>query len=193
MNAPEAQSSTVRLFVAIDPPEAVCRALAALPVNLRGVAWTPPHQLHLTLRFIGETPADRRESIERALAPIRVEPFILPVEGGGAFPPKRAPRILWVGIGNGHPRLFQLRQRIDDALLGCGLDLDVRTFHPHFTLGRCGNGCAPAAVARFVRGLEGLAGPPFRVEGFTLYRSELRPGGAVHTPLLRVALDAATC
>lgn len=164
--------------------------LAALPLPLRGVAWTPPHQYHLTLRFIGEVAAEQREPIERALAAIRVESFILPLEGAGTFPPGRPARVIWAGIGRGHPRLFQLRQRVDDALLGCGLDLDVRVFHLHFTLGRGGPEASAPEMKRFVGELETLAGPSFQAETFTLYRSELGAGGAVHTPLLRVPLTA---
>lgn len=184
--------ASVRLFVAIDPPAPVREALAELPRQLRGVSWTPPHQYHLTLRFLGEVAAERREAIERALAAVRVETFILPVAGTGAFPPRGAPRVLWVGVGQAHPRLFQLRQRVDDALLASGLtDLDVRTFQPHFTLGRCGRSVAAGEVRRFLRAHREFEAPPFRADAFTLYRSELQPTGAVHTPLLRVPLTAA--
>ncbi len=180
----------VRLFVAIDPPDAVRTALAELPRRIRGVVWTPPHQYHLTLRFVGEVTEAQREAIEKALAPIRVESFTLPVEGVGSFPPARPPRVLWVGIGSGHPRLHQLRQKIDDALLGCGIDLDVRQFHPHFTLGRCGRDAAVGEAARFLREHGSFQAPLFRANAFTLYRSDLRPAGAVHTPLLRIGLTA---
>jgi 2'-5' RNA ligase len=156
---------------------------------MRGVTWTPPHQYHLTLRFIGEVAAERCAAIETALAGVRVESFILPVQGTGSFPPNRPPRVVWVGVGPGHPRLFQLRQRVDDALLACGLaDLDVRRFEAHFTVGRCGPEASASEVARLVRTHREFEGPPFRVTSFALYRSELRPGGAVHTPLLRVPL-----
>jgi len=182
----------LRLFVAIDPPEAVRVALAALPERIRGVSWTAPEQYHLTLRFIGETPAGCLETITRALAPLRVEPFILPVTGVGAFPPDRPPRVLWAGVGNGHPRLHQLRQRVDDALLAAGLaDLDVKVFHPHFTLGRCSPGGSPGAVAAFLKRHRDFEAPAFRVDAFTLYASRLAAGGAVHTSLLRVALASA--
>ncbi|MBE2215709.1 MAG: RNA 2',3'-cyclic phosphodiesterase [Opitutaceae bacterium] len=185
-------SDRPRLFVAIDPPEAVRSALSELPETLRGVAWAPPHQYHLTLRFVGETPADRLDAITAGLASIRVEPFILPVSGLGAFPPDRPPRVLWAGVGHGHPRLHQLRQRVDDALLAAGLaDLDVKIFHPHFTLGRCGPGATAGAVEAFLKRHRAFEAPDFRVEAFTLYRSLLRPGGAEHTPLLRVALHCA--
>jgi len=178
-----------RLFVAIDPPPAVSEALAQLPRRIRGVSWTPPHQYHLTIRFIGEVSDEDRGKIEPALAAIQVETFTLPVEGTGSFPPNRPPRVLWVGTGSGHPRMFQLRQKVDDALLACGLlDLDVRTFSPHFTLGRCGRDTPVAEASRFVREHAQFEAPVFRVDAFTLYRSELRAGGAVHTPLLRVPL-----
>lgn len=184
-------ASTIRLFVAIDAPAVVRESLEVLAEPIRNVVWTPPHQYHLTLRFIGEVAATRLAAIERALMPIRVEPFILPVAGVGAFPPGRPPRVLWAGVGAGHPRLHQLRQRVDDTLLACGLsDLDVRVFHPHFTLGRCGPACSAGAVAGFLKKHREFEAPPFRVEAFTLYRSTLAPGGAVHTPVRRVHLGA---
>lgn len=188
MNTPP---ETKRLFVAIDPPESVRVVLSELPERLRGVSWTPTHQLHLTLRFMGEVPVEALDRIDAALAGIRVEPFILPVAGVGAFPPDRPPRVLWVGTRAGHPRLHQLRQRVDDALLGAGLSgLDVRVFHPHFTLGRCGVGSSPGAVAGFLKKHRDFEGPAFRVEAFTLYASRLTADGAVHTPLLSVPLTA---
>jgi RNA 2',3'-cyclic 3'-phosphodiesterase len=178
-----------RLFIALTLPPPVRDTLAALAEPLHGVNWTPPENLHLTLRFLGEVPADRIDSIVERLAGVKVEPFILPVEGVGTFPPKRPPRVLWVGVGSGHPRLFQLRQRIDDALLASGLQLDVRTFHPHATLARCTEN-ATAAVSQWIHAHRDFAAPPFRVEAFDLYASELRPTGAVHTLRRRFALDS---
>jgi len=168
-----------RLFIALTLPEPVRAALVALAEPLPHVAWTRPEQLHLTLRFLGDVPVAQIESMAARLAAVRVEPFLLPVESVGAFPPKRPPRILWAGIGAGHPRLHQLRQRIDDALLAAALDLDVRTFHPHVTLARCPETAAPS-VGRWLRRHADFAAPPFRVDAFGLWSSELQPTGAVH-------------
>lgn len=154
--------------------------LAAAAQPSPGIAWTPPEQLHLTLRFLGDVPVARFDAIVERLAAIRVEPFLLPVEGLGTFPPNAPPRVLWIGVGSGHPRLFQLRQRLDDALLAAGLPLDVRTFQPHVTLARCGESAA-AAVAGWLRAHRDFAAPPFRVESFALYASELHADGAIHT------------
>jgi len=144
-----------------------------------GVAWIRPGQLHLTLRFLGDTPAHLVERIEEGLAGIRVASFILPVEGAGAFPPKGPPQVIWVGVGSGHPHLFQLRQRLDDALLAAGVDLDVRRFQPHITLARC-SGASAGAVSAWLhrRGAVGTA--PFRATAFDLCSSKLTAKGALH-------------
>jgi RNA 2',3'-cyclic 3'-phosphodiesterase len=184
----EPPPSGERLFVALTLPLAVRDALVALAEPIRGVAWTRPEQLHITLRFLGHVPLDKIEPMIARLEGVRVEPFVLPVEGIGSFPPGRPPRILWAGVGRGHPRLFQLRQRLDDTLLASGIDLDVRTFHAHATLARCTEN-ATTGVNQWLHAHENFEGPPFRVEAFDLYASELRPSGAVHTLRRRFPLS----
>jgi len=169
-----------RLFTAIALPDPVRAVLAALARPLPGVAWTAADQLHLTLRFLGDVPTTQLDTLTARLAGIRIEPFVLPIEGLGAFPPKSPPRVLWAGIGTGHPRLHQLRQRLDDALLAEGVDFDVHTFQPHVTLARCTEH-ATAAAGHWLHTHRDFVAPPFRVESFGLYASELRPEGAVHT------------
>jgi 2'-5' RNA ligase len=172
--------NTERLFVALTLPAPVRDVLAALAEPLPGVTWTRPEQLHVTLRFLGDVPAETIESMIARLTAVKVASFVLPLEGVGTFPPNRPPRVLWIGVGSGHPRLFQLRQRLDDALLASGLLLDVRTFHPHVTLARCAENAGPA-VAHWIHTRRDVTPPPFRVDAFELYASTLHPAGAVHT------------
>ena len=182
--------STERLFVSLPLPPAVRETLAALAEPLPGVSWTRPDQLHVTLRFLGDVAVDAIDPLCARLRTVSVEPFILPIEGLGTFPPNRPPRVLWIGVGSGHPRLFQLRQRLDDALLAEGLQLDVRTFHPHITLARCTENAGPA-IANWVHVHRGEIPPPFRVDAFELNASELHPSGAVHTLKERFVLERA--
>jgi 2'-5' RNA ligase len=176
-----------RLFVAVTLPNALRETLATLPQKIAGVHWSPIEQWHLTLRFIGDVAAEQREVLRDRLRAVAVEPFVLPIEGVGTFPPGRPPRVVWVGTGSGHPRLFQLRQQVDDAILASGLDPDMRTFHPHVTLGRC-TGPQTPGLAQWLHRHREFAGPPIRVDAFDLYRSELRPTGAIHTLVERFAL-----
>ena len=170
-----------RLFIAIPLPVPLCNQLMGLFDRLRSIVWTRPEQLHLTLRFLGDVDTERVNPIEAALERVRVEPFLLSLSSVGAFPPREAARIIWVGVGHGHPRLNQLRQQIDDALLATGLPVDVRRFHPHVTLGRVKNDAAPGAAIEFLKRHRDFEGAPFRTEAFHLCASELRLGGAVHT------------
>ncbi len=177
-----------RLFVAIALPAPVRNELLTLATPLPGVTWSQPDQLHLTLRFLGDVPKEKITGVVAQLATVRVEPFVLPIEGLGAFPLKSPPRTLWVGVGRGHPHLHQLRQRIDDALLAAGLlALDVRMFHPHVTLARCTEKAAPI-VAHWLRTHPEFVAPPFRVSAFDLVASELQLAGAMHTLVQRFTL-----
>lgn len=170
---------TERLFLALALPDPVRAVLAGLARPVAGFSWTRPAQLHVTLRFLGDVEAGRIERMEERLAAVRVEPFILPVEGVGSFPPSRPARVVWAGVGAGHPRLYQLRQRLDDALLAAGLDFDLRSFQPHITLTRCTERAASAAASWLRQNAE-FAAPPFRVEAFDLCSSRLLPAGAEH-------------
>ncbi len=165
--------------------------LRELPRKVAGVSWSRPEQWHLTLRFLGDVAEEQIEPLLARLTTIEVEPFILPIEGVGTFPPNRPPRVVWVGIGAGHPRLFQLRQRVDDAVLAVGVDLDARTFHPHVTLARCG-GDVGAGLTQWLHDHRDFAAPPIRVESFALFRSELQPQGAVHTLVRSFPLHRST-
>ena len=176
----DSPAGSERLFIALSPPPPVRAVVSALAEPLAGVNWTRPEQLHVTLRFLGDVPAAQIDPMIARLATVKVAPFLLPLEGVGAFPPNRPPRVVWLGVGSGHPRLFQLHQRIDDALIAAGLQLDVRTFHPHVTLARCTENAAPA-VNHWLHAHRTETAPPFLVDAFELYASEFRPEGAVHT------------
>ena len=184
---PSPATHAQRLLIAITPPEPVQLTVAALATPLREVRWTPVEQLHVTLRFLGDIEPEQRERLIERLSTVHVDPFTLPVESAGVFPAKGPTRVLWVGVGSGHPRLHQLRQRLDDALLAEGLPVELRTFHPHLTVGRCSEHAAAGANA-WVRTHRDFAGPIFAVEAFELYTSELRPHGAEYHVVRRFPL-----
>jgi 2'-5' RNA ligase len=167
---------SLRLFVALLPPPLVQAELAALARPLPGVRWTPAANIHLTLRFIGETDDAKRARFQEALARVRVEPFILPVGTVGTFIGRGPAKVLWAGIGSGHTRLFQLRKQVDEALLTVDSGLPMPGFHPHFTLARLEPTHEPKRLAAFVERHAEVEAPPFRVAEFQLVASELRAG-----------------
>lgn len=178
-----------RLFIALVPPAPVQAELAEVAAPLVGVRWTPAVNIHLTLRFIGETDEAKVVRYAEILTRVRVEPFILPVGGVGLFPSRGPAKVLWAGVGNGHTRLYQLRKQVDEALLTVDTGLAMPGFHPHFTLGRIGEDHESRELARFLERHRAFEAPPFRVAEFHLLASEavtLRP--PVHRVVRRYPL-----
>lgn len=174
-----------RLFTALVPPAVVRRELAAAAPRLAGVRAVPEENLHLTLRFIGDGDAERRDRMSAALERVRVEPFVLPVAGLGVFPSRGRAKVLWAGVGGGHTRLFQLRKQVDEALLSVDLTLDVHHFQPHFTLARLGGEHEAKEFARFLERAAAFEAPPFRVEEFHLFASEISAGASPRYEIVR--------
>ena len=172
-------SAPERFFISLALP-VPCRAVVAgLYDSLEGVTWTRLEQLHLTMRFLGNVEGDLAVRIKTALAGVRVKPFLLPLEGVGRFPPRGPVKVLTVGIGKGNTLLFQLRQKIDDALLAAGWRGELHNFNPHITVARAQN-ASQAAVDRWLLRHREFTGPLFRVGSFQLKQSTLYPNGATH-------------
>lgn len=170
-----------RLFIGVLLPDYLKTSLESLQEKRRkGFHWVHPSRFHLTLRFIGDVPGQLQEGIEEALDGVKVEPFYLPVEGVGCFPLAQRAHAVWVGLGNGHPCLFQLKKQIEDRLFALGLEPEKRIYRPHITLARV-NHAAPETVRQFLKENRDFAAPPFRVETFHLFHSQVLPEiGRVH-------------
>lgn len=175
--------STKRLFLSIELPESVRQSLAEMDPHLRGVRWLEPRQMHLTLSFLGSVSAETQENLMEKLRAISWKSFFLPLVGLGAFPGKGWPKIVWIGVGTGHPHLFQLHKRVQEAALAAGLEPDLRSFHPHVTLARCRD-VSPQTIRPFLKSNAEFDVGLIHVESFVLNSSELTPAGSVYTPEL---------
>jgi len=178
--------NTKRLFVSIDPPPSIRKLLVHLDPHIRGVRWTVGDQIHLTLGFFPDVPEDVDLALREKLAAIEFGAFFLPVEGVGTFPSKGHVKIIWMGVGQAHPHLFQLHKRVQEAALAVGIEPELRPWHPHFTLARCRENISGGALRKFLKSNTDLDAGMFRVEAFHLYCSELTPAGPIHTCQLSV-------
>jgi RNA 2',3'-cyclic 3'-phosphodiesterase len=169
-----------RLFVSIELPRSVTQSLSELDPHLRGVRWLAPEQMHLTLSFLGSVSEDIEEKLKTNLSSIEWKAFFLPLTGFGAFPGKGRPNVIWIGVGTGHPHLFQLHKRVQEAALGAGLEPDLRSFHPHVTLARCRD-VPPDLIRPFLKTHAAFDAGMIHVESFCLNLSELTPAGSVYT------------
>lgn len=164
-----------RLFVAIRPPGPIRQQLLDLMEGVSGARWQDDHQLHLTLRFIGEVDRPMAEDIADALRAIHFPRFEIALHGLGTFDRRGRPEVLWAGI-TPHEPLKALHHKVDQACARAGIERDHRAFHPHITLARLGR--ATGLAEDLIQAAGGLASAPFLVDCFGLYESRLSPSGA---------------
>ena len=188
---------SLRLFVALAFPDEVHAELRRVAGAMRafaprGTRWVNVDGMHLTLRFIGGTPPDAAPALGEAVvrAADGIAPFELSLAGAGVFPPRGAPRVLWVGVGGALDALTGLRDRVEDALAEAGIPREQRNFSPHVTLARVNARLSrdeSQALRDAVAALD-VQRVPFAVEEVGLYHSDLRPTGAVYTRLASALL-----
>jgi 2'-5' RNA ligase len=168
-----------RLFVAIDLPESVKNSIKSICSGLPDARWVDVRQLHLTLRFIGEVDDGTFDSIKKSLAEITETRFSITLQGVGYFPPKRAPRVLWIGIEDSET-LTHLADKVEQVLVrGSGIEPERRKFSPHITVARFRETSA-SKVAGYLARNSTFRTETFPVDAFYLYSSTLTPKGAIH-------------
>lgn len=176
-----------RLFVALEPPDAVRRRLAALAVELRRAAgraadevrWVPPENVHLTLQFLGAVPGERVADVEAAIraAAAAAHPLSLEVKGAGGFPNARRPRVVWAGLGGDLAALGALVRDLGRSLAPLGFPPEDRPFSAHLTLGRARDGRGAPGLAGALAAAAGASGAPWRASEVVLFESHLSPKG----------------
>jgi len=176
---------TRRIFVAIDLPDSTRQLLASLDPHIRGVRWTDPAQMHLTLAFFDDVPDNVDSALREKLSAIEFGAFFLPIVVVGTFSAKGAPKIIWIGVGKAHPHLFQIHKRVQESALAAGLEPELRAWHPHITIARCKDVSAQS-LRKFLQSYDKFDAGMIRVEAFHLYSSKLTLAGPIHTRELSV-------
>lgn len=177
----------VRAFIALELPDTLRERITALVSSLKptlpDVRWLAPDTYHLTLRFLGPSSPEALAALE---PPLRAAAAACPamtvrVGGLGVFPAPRAARVLWLALSL-PPSLLDLQAACERAAVAAGYPPEGRPFRAHLTLGRW------REPRRFVPPPDQELGEA-RVERLVLFRSDLKPAGAEHTPLLTFPLE----
>jgi RNA 2',3'-cyclic 3'-phosphodiesterase len=195
----------IRSFIAIELPAEVRQRLNEIIVQMqerclhtggeaarKAVRWVPADNIHLTLKFLGEVSVSNLQELARML---KVEtshyiPFTIQVKGIGAFPNIRRPRVIWVG-SEAPPALAALQQAIETETRALGYPTEDREFSPHLTIGRVSQNASPVEISAISKALTGYETSPMgeiMVDQVQLFRSDLRPTGAIYTSLYEFRL-----
>lgn len=184
----------MRLFLAVDLSARLRRSVETAQRELSracsGWRWIRPDAIHLTLRFLGEVGEDRRHALDRGWRDVArdAESFTFGLEGIGVFPSRGSPRVLWLGVREDPDagRLVTLARRVEAAARDAGFAPEARPFRPHLTIARARPDSRPEVP------IAPPALPDDRVEAreLVLFRSELRPGGAVYSRIAAYPLGS---
>lgn len=191
--------SLLRAFIAIELPgsiqlhleqaiEMLSQKMAGLPIR-----WLPAGNIHLTLKFLGDISLANLEVLSEMMQKETAshQYFEFSIGGLGAFPSMHHPRVIWTAI-EASPVLSNLQASIENSLARLGYVGDDKPFSPHLTLGRISRSATASDVRRIAEHLQharvGFIGL-VQAREVTLFRSDLKPGGAIYTRLFAAPLQ----
>ncbi len=177
-----------RLFIAVELPGAVRDSLGSIQAILKNssarLTLVDPTIIHITLKFIGDTPPEKTREIGGALRGLKAAPFSLRVRGISGNNPRR-PRVVWARVEDGG-NLGILHAAIEDILAPLRIPRDDRPFVPHATVAR---------VREFHPDLPGIIRPlsdrdfgEGTIDRVILKRSTLTSRGPIYEDIAEVPL-----
>jgi RNA 2',3'-cyclic 3'-phosphodiesterase len=192
--------SVIRAFIALDLATEIRQRVDQLETLLKShledapVRWVPAENIHLTLKFLGDVSVANLDLLQKILLAeaSNFRPFEYSVGGLGAFPNAHHPRVVWVGV-EAPAELDNLQRSIDNAMAHIGYAREERPFSAHLTLGRVSRGATSRDTQTICKVLDemkiGFLGV-VHVEAVNLYRSDLKPGGAVYSRIFSAPIKS---
>jgi 2'-5' RNA ligase len=190
----------IRSFVAIELTDQLRAELNLVQESLKRkgltdqVRWVKADGMHLTLKFLGNVPADRVNEISLAVAQASqgIAPFKITLTGLGCFPSTSRPNVLWIGVEGDTEALAELQANVEASLATLGYPPEKRKYTPHLTLGRVGRRVGSSSRRRLGSLIQTQTVGPLgemEVQEVNLMRSELSPAGARYSRLAAAQLE----
>jgi 2'-5' RNA ligase len=181
-------SGIVRAFLSIDIEDRtllsrISQIQQMLDLGSAKMKIVETDNIHFTMRFFGDTPVARLDQMRECLQQIKVSPFQIRVKGVGAFPNKRRPRVIWIGVTDNAHQIVQLKAKIDELLTEIGYSAENEKFTPHATIARIRSVKDPSQL---IHNLEELAEEQvgdMTVSSICMKKSTLTPAGPVYETL----------
>ncbi len=193
--------SVIRAFIAVNLSSEILEGIEQISFDLKDrmkdapIRWVPVQNIHLTLKFLGNVSTANLEILKDILGKVvsSHSECDVSVGGIGAFPKTHNPRVLWVGMEVSQ-ELVTLQYNIEIETARLGYSREHRPFSPHLTFGRVSRNASAQDVHAIAEVLDnykvGFLGAT-RLKTVYLYRSDLKPDGAVYTPIYSANLEEA--
>ena len=187
----------IRSFLAFELPEDIKTIVTRVSGEARksslDVRWVRPEFIHLTVVFLGGVQSEQIPSMGESLGAVCVNhgSFSISLKPMGCFPNSRNPRVIWLGLVGDLERMSRFRDDLQAALSPFGIKEEERAFRPHLTLGRFKKPAnRPTELEQMLAKYGELSSPVCTLDELALFRSDLKPGGAVYTKMLSWPLSS---
>jgi len=178
----------IRTFIAIELPEQVKDQIRIEYLKLNStdasIRWVKPKNLHLTLKFLGDIEEEKLKEVENSVTE-SVSPYNklnLSLKGLGFFPDIKRPKVIWKEVAGDIDELLSLAESIEKNMTRIGFSAELRKFSPHITIGRIKK-IKRREIDTILEMASDSEEVEFIAQNVKIIRSELIPGGAVHTTL----------
>ncbi len=183
----------MRLFIALPLEKAVEEHLSRLITTLKQkggqVRWVAPKNIHLTVRFLGDTEDDLVPELSKLIDNTAADftPVQTRIDHLGAFPNLHRPNVIWVGVNDNTDILAELANRIEAGVRQLGIKPDSKPFKAHLTLGRVKDSRNLTSLTNFIQDHK-FAPAPLLLDRIVLFKSTLTPQGSIYDRLHERAL-----
>jgi 2'-5' RNA ligase len=183
----------LRLFIALPLPHEVEIELDRLTTVLRpkgpDVKWVPAKNIHLTVKFLGDTEEKLVDKIKAAIdgAAAGCPMIETTIDRIGGFPDLTRPRVIWAGSSQELESAQKMAREVDHRMHQFGFEKEKRGFNAHLTLGRVREGRSVAALAAYLESFK-LQPIPLKLDRLVLFKSTLTPKGAIYERLHEATL-----
>ena len=195
--------AALSLFLAIDIPPHARETVVSIQNRFKtldlNASWVRPENIHLTLKFLGDTPSERVTGIRICVSEAVKSYPVFKVALGGAivFPNLKKPRFLWIDLKDPYNHLTILQEKIDAKMGQLGFPREKKKFNPHLTLARIKhkkgvNKNKFVNLKQEVDSVPLIKTEPFQVDSVKLIHSELTPKGSIYKILGEFSLGQDT-
>jgi 2'-5' RNA ligase len=154
--------------------------------------WVRPENIHLTLKFLGDINSEEIKKAGDAIISAAGEnsSMSLGAKGIGFFPGVKRSRVIWTGIVGQTRELADLQKTLDGKLDTVGFPKEKRPFKGHLTIARIKRKLDARRLVDAMKEFGRFESKTFIADEVVLFKSELKPSGAVYTKLMSAALCA---
>ncbi len=184
----------IRLFIALplgkEAEQRLGRIIEDFRPRSRAVKWVPSQNIHLTLKFLGDTDEHLVDKISQAVDRVvsNYPAFDILIDRLGAFPNLHRPRVIWMGGAKAPEPAAAMAREIDTAMHRLDFEKEKRAFKAHLTLGRVRQGQTIGDLAEYIDQYS-FEPIPLHLDRLILFKSTLTPKGAIYEPLHKATLS----